>query len=191
MPRITAGKVKGFKLKVAEGTTRPITDRIKISLFDTLSPVLSDAKVLDLFAGSGSIGLEAISRGASSAVLVEQNYDAMMLIKDNAQKSKLDKYIEIVNTDVKSYLGTTKKSFDIIFIDPPFALERNKKLKYLKPCIPVLNNQGYVVFRYPAEEKYPKEVKDATEIYIKKYGVSKISIYQRISEQEVTNSNDM
>lgn len=182
MPRITAGKAKGVSLKVLEGTTRPITDRVKISIFDTISPVIEGADVLDLFAGSGSIGLEAVSRGANSALLVERNEKAVKLIQENIAKTKFQDQVEVTNQDVKSYLSTSDEAFDIIFLDPPFKFERDVKVKYLKQSLKHLRINGLAVFRFPKGEKFPTEIGNFSLTLRKEYGKSVVYYYQATEE---------
>ena len=183
MPRITAGVAKNTSLEVAKDITRPITDRIKISLFDQLSPVIDSAKCLDLFAGSGSLGLEAISRGASRVVFVEQDSDACEIIIRNSKKAKLDQQIEIVNLPVEDYLRfPTTVKHDLIFIDPPFPMIKEDKEDILRNTSRFTVKGGYIVFRYPKLESFPETLKTPFgllfKVLEKKYGISKVSFYQ-------------
>lgn len=181
MLRITGGRAKGITLQVLDKTTRPLTDRIKISLFDTLSPILENSIVLDLYAGSGAFGLEAVSRGASRAVLIEENYKATTLITNNIKKAGFEKEIEIITAKAESYLGRNKILFDIIFLDPPFPLSREKKLYILKKSITSLKSTGVIIFRYPKQEKYPALIKTPGKSLTletkKKYGISVVNFY--------------
>jgi 16S rRNA (guanine(966)-N(2))-methyltransferase RsmD len=183
MSRITAGTAKNTKLLVADGITRPITDRIKISLFDTLSPVLGNSICLDLFAGSGAIGLEALSRGAKHTTFVENDPDAAKLITENGRRAKLENQIDVVEMLVQDYLKNCRNRFDLIFSDPPFPIPQEEKLDVTKSALLVTNVDGYIIFRYPNKETYPetiviKELRFEN-VWQKKYGLSKISIFKR------------
>jgi len=133
--RVIAGKVKGRKLRSVPGdTTRPITDRVKESLFNILGDEVVDALFLDLFAGTGSVGIEALSRGARRAVFVEQNRRAVETIKENLKVTGLADQAEVIRNDVFRFLarepaippkvegergGAPKERFDLIYIAPP------------------------------------------------------------------------
>lgn len=122
--RIIGGKHRGTKLYTLEGlNTRPTLDRVKESLFSILQFDLPEAMILDLFAGSGALGLEAISRGASKAILCDQSKDAIHIIEQNVEKLKAKSKVQIFQ---KSYLSaleilkTQNEKFDIVFLDPPY-----------------------------------------------------------------------
>ena len=123
MMRIITGRAKGIRLETLEGdTTRPTSERVKEALFSTLQFDIQDRSVLDLFSGSGQLALEALSRGAAYAVMVDRSKDAIKIINKNAIKTKLSDICEIHNCEFKEYILKNKgKKFDIIFIDPPYA----------------------------------------------------------------------
>lgn len=133
--RVIAGSAKRLPLKTLEGMdTRPTTDRIKETLFNMLAPYIYDCSFLDLFAGSGGIGIEALSRGAGEAVFVEKNGKAMACIKENLKFTKLEKKAMTIHSDVMEalYRLEGEKQFDFIFMDPPYHQELEKKvLEYL------------------------------------------------------------
>ncbi|MBO9491328.1 16S rRNA (guanine(966)-N(2))-methyltransferase RsmD [Endozoicomonas sp. G2_1] len=118
--RIIAGKHRGRKLPVlmADGL-RPTTDRVKETVFNWLMPYLYQSRCLDCFAGSGSLGFEALSRGAEEVALIELNKDAAKQLKQNATTLKADN-IAVYHQDILSYLQQTSTSFDLVFVDPPF-----------------------------------------------------------------------
>lgn len=121
--RVINGKARGTKLSSIESlSTRPTLDRVKESLFNIIQNNLRDAVVLDLFAGSGQLGIEALSRGADKAYLCDINRDAVKMIKQNLEKTKLKDKAVVINEDYKKALRTlnTNEKFDIIFIDPPY-----------------------------------------------------------------------
>lgn len=121
--RVISGKARGTKLSSIESlSTRPTLDRVKESLFNIIQKNLKGAVVLDLFAGSGQLGIEALSRGADKAYLCDINRDAVKMIKQNLEKTKLKDKAVVINEDYKKALRTlnTNEKFDIIFIDPPY-----------------------------------------------------------------------
>lgn len=121
--RVISGKARGTKISSIESlSTRPTLDRVKESLFNIIQNNLKGAVVLDLFAGSGQLGIEALSRGADKAYLCDINRDAVKMIKQNLEKTKLKDKAVIINEDYKKALRTlnTNEKFDIIFIDPPY-----------------------------------------------------------------------
>ena len=121
--RVISWKARGTKLSSIESlSTRPTLDRVKESLFNIIQNNLRDAVVLDLFAGSGQLGIEALSRGADKAYLCDINRDAVKMIKQNLEKTKLKDKAVVINEDYKKALRTlnTNEKFDIIFIDPPY-----------------------------------------------------------------------
>lgn len=133
--RVIAGSAKRMQLKTIEGLeTRPTTDRIKETLFNMISPYIADSSFLDLFSGSGAIGIEALSRGAAEAVFVEQNPKAAACIRENLKYTKLDAGAVLLGTDVMSALKRLdgEKKFDYIFMDPPYnQLLEKQVLEYL------------------------------------------------------------
>ena len=133
--RVIAGSARSLKLKTLEGLdTRPTTDRIKETLFNIIGPTIYDSIFLDLFSGSGGIGIEALSRGAREAVFVENNPKAMRCIKDNLAFTRLGSRAATMTTDVMNtlYRLEGEKVFDIIFMDPPYDRGLEKKvLEYL------------------------------------------------------------
>lgn len=121
--RVISGKARGTKLSSIESlSTRPTLDRVKESLFNIIQNNLKGAVVLDLFAGSGQLGIEALSRGANKAYLCDINRDAVKMIKQNLEKTKLKDKAVVINEDYKKALRTlnTNEKSDIIFIDPPY-----------------------------------------------------------------------
>lgn len=133
--RVIAGKARRLPLKTVSGLdTRPTTDRIKETLFNILQPELCDCRFLDLFAGSGGIGIEALSRGASYAAFVEKNPKACACIAENLEFTRLKEFSRLLKTDVLQGLAMLEreKPFDIIFMDPPYGKELERQaLEYL------------------------------------------------------------
>ena len=120
--RIISGTARGTKLYTLEGqTTRPTLDRVKESLFNIIQNKIQNSIFLDLFSGSGAIGLEAASRGAKKTILCDKSKEAITVIKKNIEKTHLSKKVELYNLDYELLLKTKiKEKIDIIYIDPPY-----------------------------------------------------------------------
>lgn len=122
--RVIAGTAKGVRLKAVSGSqVRPTTDRVKESLFQIIGPYFDGGNILDLFAGSGSLGLEALSRGAQHAVFVDQKKESVDVIRTNLRSAKLEERSEVYRRDARTALRLLKrqgKVFRYIFLDPPY-----------------------------------------------------------------------
>ena len=164
--RVIAGSAKRLQLKTVEGMdTRPTTDRIKETLFNMISAYLADSNFLDLFSGSGAIGIEALSRGAACAVFVEQSKKAMECIKENLRYTKLADKAEVYETDVLNALNRLegKKTFDYIFMDPPYnQLHEKRVLEYLSNST-LLSADGIIIVEASLETEFS---------YVKELGFS-------------------
>lgn len=118
--RVISGSAKGIQLKAVPGSgTRPITDRVKEALFNILGAQIVGARVLDLFAGTGGVGIEALSRGAEHAVFVEKHGKAVATIRTNLDRTRLKRSTTLVKADVFKYLSGKPQSFDLVYIAPP------------------------------------------------------------------------
>ena len=125
MMRIITGKARGIKLNTLEGeNTRPTSERAKEAVFSMIQFDIEGREVLDLFAGSGQMGLEAVSRGAANATFIDKSKDAARVISQNMEKTKLSASCRLFNSDVQDFIRVTKgrKKYDVVFIDPPYAL---------------------------------------------------------------------
>ena len=147
--RVIAGSARRLQLKAPEGMdTRPTTDRVKESLFNILNPDLYGCRFLDLFSGSGAIAIEALSRGAAEAVLVDEARSSVDIIRQNLVFTKLNDKAEVMQSDVFTAIRTIGKQgrkFDIIFMDPPYAEGFYEPvLKEIKKA-DILSEDGYVV----------------------------------------------
>ncbi len=146
--RIIAGRARRLPLKAPSGKdTRPTTDRIKETLFNMISYDVADATFLDLFSGSGNIGLEAASRGAKEVILVENNRKACEVIEENIQFTHLGDVTSCIKKDVFVAMGelANKKSFDIIFADPPYHLGLERQILHAVKANGLLKEEGYLI----------------------------------------------
>ena len=172
--RIISGKAKGTKLYTLEGTnTRPTLDRVKESIFNIIQNDIEDAEILDLFAGSGAIGLEFLSRGARNAVLCYKSKDATEIIKRNVQKTHMEEKTQILNLDFETCLDKVKnRQFDIIYIDPPYVTKYI--LKSIEKIIAQgnLKKEGIMILETDDEQRILREI-ESEEVRIvdkRKYG---------------------
>ena len=171
--RIISGKYKGKKLNGfnIEGT-RPTMDRVKESLFGMIQTYIHGSIVLDLFAGSGALGLEAVSNGAKECYLIDNNIEAIKTIKENSQN--FEETLNIIHIDYKKFLKTTDKKFDIIFLDPPYKENQlDKSLRIIEER-DLLNENGIVICEYEIGEPHT----NLELIKEKSYGPKKIKIYK-------------
>lgn len=152
--RVIAGSARGIRLNPVPGTqTRPISDRVKQSLFDILSDRLAGARVLDLFAGSGSVGIEALSRGASSAVFVERHHQAIRTIHANLERTHLANRGRVVRSDVFQFLSRHAEPHDLVYVAPPqYQGLWATTLRALDDCPGWLSSGGLIIVQI-----FPKE----------------------------------
>ncbi len=185
--RIIAGKNKSRKLETLDGlNTRPMTDRMKESIFNCIGPYFDGDKVLDLFGGSGALSLESLSRGASHAWICEKNYDALKVIKTNVTSLKEDNNITIYNSDYQVALKRIVQeglSFDIIFLDPPYRMNIVKELVEYLLENKLVNDKGIIVCQYVKGNVVPCEMNNLKIIKNYNYGTSEVTIYQVIKEE--------
>lgn len=177
--RVITGTARGTNLKAPAGlATRPTGDKVKQALFNMIQYEIA-GDVLDLFAGSGQLGIEALSRGAKSAVFVDQGRDAIAVIRENVKKCHMEEKSQIVCCDYLSYLCKCKKSFRLIFLDPPYG---EKYLENAIKCISeidILAEGGIIVAERPLgkdlDGTYPglEPSKDYT------YGKTVIRLYRK------------
>lgn len=174
--RVISGKAKGTRLVTIEGlNTRPTTDRIKESIFNLIQFDIPEAKVLDLFAGSGALGLEAASRGAASVTFIEQHRPCHKAIAENVERCRLDN-CQLIKGDVIANLPMAG-GFDVILMDPPYhkhlvvpvieAIVLNKNLK----------TDGIIMAEHHRDDIMPETIGPLHLIKYKRYGITGISIY--------------
>lgn len=180
--RVISGSARGLKLKAPDGlSTRPTTDRIKESLFNIISPDLYDCRFLDLFSGSGAIAVEALSRGAQKAVLVDSDFKSIAVIKQNLKSARVEQRAEVMKCDVVaavSRLGARQEKFDIIFMDPPY--NRNFINSTLNAIVnaDILDDDGYIIVEQSQDDPVP-DVNGLDIFRIKDYKITKMTFLER------------
>ena len=178
--RVITGKARGVQLKTPDGMlTRPTTDRVKEALFSIINFDIPGAKVLDLFGGTGQLGIEALSRGAKSAVFVDAREDACKLIKENLKRTKMEQDSRVIRSDYADYLSRCREQFDIIFLDPPYAeVYLENALKRITE-IDILQSNGIIVTERPLGKELPWEFENYTRSRDYKYGKTLLTIYRK------------
>lgn len=172
--RIISGKARGTKLYTLEGdNTRPTLDRVKESIFNIIQNEIEGVKVLDLFAGSGAIGLEFLSRGAEKAVLCDKSKEAANIIKKNIEKTHMEDRASLINADFENCLDKLRnEQFDIIYIDPPYATDYIvKSLKKIKEQN-IAKEESLIIIETDDEPRIVKEIEniDVKIVDKRKYG---------------------
>jgi len=178
--RVVAGDFGGRPLKTLEGkTTRPTTDKVKGAIFNMIGPFFDGGRVLDLFSGSGSLAIEAISRGMSSAVLVEKDRRAQAVIQENIKMTKSEEQFQLLKMDEARALTQLTGQFDLVLLDPPYAKEQ------IVANITQLEEQGLLseevmlVCETDKGVDLPEEVSNFGIWKQKTYGISKVTVYVR------------
>lgn len=178
--RVITGKARGVQLKTPDGMmTRPTSDRVKEALFSIINFDIPGAKVLDLFGGTGQLGIEALSRGAQCAVFVDAREDACRTIKENLNRTKMEREGRVIRSDYRAYLDRCRENFDIIFLDPPYAesfLENS--LKRITE-IDILQSNGIIVTERPLGKELSWEFEGFSRSKDYKYGNTLLTIYRK------------
>jgi RNA methyltransferase, rsmD family len=178
--RVISGSARGLKLNTpGDDRVRPTTDRVKESMFNIVQDWVYDSQVLDLFAGSGALGIEALSRGASQAVFCDNSLDSIKIIKSNIEKARVADRSQIVIGDFKRCLRDMEaknQSFDMIFVDPPYYEGLFEEvLDTIRSC-KILKKDGIVIVEHDA--KKPIGQVEGLEVYKeKKYGITMLTFY--------------
>lgn len=157
MTRIVAGTAKGRTIKVPDQGTRPTSAKVREALFSKLDNwnLLEDSAILDLFAGSGALGLEALSRGAAQVVFVDNSRSAIAVVKSNLATLSLRGRTQCVASDAKRYLEGVEQTFDVIFVDPPYALAEQELSALLGLLVPRLTPEGLIIVERDTRSPQP------------------------------------
>jgi 16S rRNA (guanine(966)-N(2))-methyltransferase RsmD len=178
--RVITGKARGVQLKTPEGMqTRPTADRVKEALFSIINFDLPGAKVLDLFGGTGQLGIEALSRGADHAVFVDAREDACKIIRENLKRTKLEGQGRVVRSDYLDYLRRCKEQYDIIILDPPYAEAFLENALKCITEIDILQTGGIIVAERPLGKELPCTFEGYTRSKDYKYGQTLLTLYRK------------
>lgn len=180
--RVITGKARGRKLKTLEGedVVRPTSDKVKEAMFSIVHFELDGATVLDAFAGSGQLGIEALSRGAAKAYFIDENKAAFETVKENLKLTKLFDDAVVLNADAFTYMRNTQEKFDIVFLDPPYRKElvANALPVAARCCKP----GALVVCETDVREELPETAGTLTKFREYKYSKTKLTTYRNQEE---------
>jgi len=178
--RVITGTARGRRLKELSGNeTRPTTDRVKEGIFNIIQFDIEGRKVLDLYAGTGQLGIEALSRGAASAVFVDERRDAVSLIKENLKLTSFEKKSQVICGDAAAYLTAANEKFGLIFIDPPYAANLWKNTLNIISEFDILSNHGIIICESPVDQELPPLAPPYSLHRTYRYGKIKITTYHR------------
>jgi 16S rRNA (guanine(966)-N(2))-methyltransferase RsmD len=177
--RVIAGSAKGLRLVAPEGLeVRPTLDRVRESLFNILAPRVEDAAVLDLFAGTGAIAIEALSRGARRAVLVENNREALAAMARNLATTRLQERADCRRLNLPEGLARISGHFDIVFIDPPYSFDRHDELLGGLQSLDLLAPGAEVVVEYRTHSALSECVGQLQQHRTRRYGQTSLAFYR-------------
>ncbi|MFH1310686.1 MAG: 16S rRNA (guanine(966)-N(2))-methyltransferase RsmD [Candidatus Omnitrophota bacterium] len=181
--RIIGGEHKGRKIKQPKlCTVRPTKDRVREAVFSIIAAKLPNSKVLDLFAGSGAYGLEALSRGSKSAVFIEKNKKTVEVLRENIQMLKLEGDATVLPLDIKEgleLLSRNQQIFDIIICDPPYNRGLVKKTLIMISHYDILSHSGLMIMEHHRDEGIPQSEGNVFVCKQKSYGNILISVFQK------------
>ncbi|WP_042356361.1 16S rRNA (guanine(966)-N(2))-methyltransferase RsmD [Bacillus rubiinfantis] len=181
--RVVSGSCKGRPLKAVPGnTTRPTTDKVKEAIFNMIGPYFDNGIGLDLFAGSGGLGIEALSRGLEKVIFVDRDAKAIKVIHENLQACGFESNAEVYRNDADRAIKALWKremSFDYLFLDPPYKKQQLIALMEKMDKHHVVRDQAIVVCEHSFDVKLPHVVGNLTQIKHEQYGIIAISIYKR------------
>lgn len=178
--RVISGKARGLKLICPAGDdTRPTLDRVKEALFSMLLPYLNESSVLDLFAGSGALGIEALSRGAKKAVFIDSSKTAIECVKKNLCAARMENSATVIMSSSENYLNKSTEKFDIIFLDPPYAKRLYEHTLSLIEKYNLLAESGVIVVEWDYDIGFSDKLGSFEVLKEKKYGRVGITVLKR------------
>lgn len=181
--RVITGSARGRVLETLPGEdVRPTTDRVKEAMFSIVQFELEGRRILDLFAGSGQLGIEALSRGAAYATFVDSSRDSVACVKNNLLKTGLKANSSVVQADSLTYIRTSRETFDIAFLDPPYGKG------ILQAALPLvakrMSDGGVIICEHPKGEEMPQQAEDFDIFRTYKYGKTTLTVYRKKEENE-------
>lgn len=186
--RIVAGDYGGRKLKAVPGMkTRPTTDKVKEAMFNIIGPYFDGGEVLDLFAGSGGLSIEAVSRGAKKATLVDRQYQAIKTIKENIAVTKEEERFEVLKGDANKMLlklAQANRTFEYVFLDPPYKEQQIVELMQKLSELKLLKDDALVICETDQQAKLPEELENFMFIKHADYGITELTFYRYQGSEE-------
>ena len=178
--RVITGSARGRRLRELPGLdTRPTTDKVKESIFNIVQFDVEGRRVLDLFAGTGQLGIEALSRGAAQAVFVDVRREAAAIIRENLEATRLAEQARVVQGDFAAFLTGCKEKFDLVFLDPPYASGCLEKALELIAAIDIMTENGIMVCESALDTQLPELPAPYEKGREYRYGKIKITVYRR------------
>ena len=180
--RVITGKARGVVLKTPDGMkTRPTSDRVKEALFSIIQFDVANARVLDLFAGTGQLGIEALSRDAKSAVFVDSLDSACKLVLDNLKKTKLENLARVVRSDYEVFLKNCHEKYDIIFLDPPYAEKFLENALKIISEIDILRDGGIIICEKTADKAFDGDFGPLQKQKEYRYGNTSLVLFRKVT----------
>ena len=180
--RVITGKARGVRLTTLDGiTVRPTSEKVKEAIFSAIHFRLEGARVLDLFAGSGQLGIEALSRGATEAVFVDSSKASIDIVKKNLAATKLEDDAKVILSDYSSYLSRSTQKFDFAFLDPPYAAGLLEDA--ISKVARLMSDNGAIICEHPPEVILPDAVSDFSVTKAYKYGKISVTVYEKEPKQ--------
>ena len=179
--RIIAGTARGIRLLALDDLDiRPTLDRVRESLFNIIAGDVPGARFLDLFAGTGANGLEALSRGAAEVTFVDASAGALTLVRNNLRKTRLEGAVTSIQLQLPKDLGRIPGSFDLVFADPPYQFDGHSALLAGINAGPLLAEEGILVLEHQRRQDVASSVGALTRFRQKRYGDTLLSFYSRL-----------
>lgn len=180
--RVVSGTAKGRPLKSVPGTgTRPTTDKVKEAIFSMIGPYFDGGDCLDLFAGTGGLGIEALSRGIGSAVFIDKEPKSIDTVRENLKTAKLEEQAEIYRNDANKALFALEKrgrKFDLVFLDPPYRHKFGDELMTMMIAKGLLREGAVIVLEHESGYEYPELIPGFIQLRHAVYGETAVSIYR-------------
>lgn len=181
--RIISGTARGRKLNILEGKhTRPTSEKVKEAMFSIIQFDIEGRRVLDLFAGSGQLGLEALSRGARECVFVDNSREALEVVRENVERCRFLESSKLVLSDYSTFFKTHKEGFDIIVADPPYEVKNYMGILDMISGFDMLNNNGIIMIESLVESQLPEQVGSLKRGREYNYGKTKLTLYAHAQE---------
>ena len=183
--RVITGSARGVRLRTPDGMqTRPTAERVKEAVFSMIQFDIEGRRVLDLFAGTGQMGIEALSRGAARATFVDARREAAALVRENVRRARVEALSEIVQADYLEFLSRSRGAFDLIFLDPPYAeVFLENALKRISE-IDILSDGGIIICERPTDKAHPGRFSGLSCGKDCRYGKTLITRYRKEREEE-------
>lgn len=176
--RVITGIARGKNLKTLDGNdVRPTSQKVKEAVFSAIQFDIEGRRVLDLFAGSGQLGIEALSRGAKNAVFVDNSSASVKIINQNLESTGFQANARVYSGDYASFTAMSRDVFDIVFLDPPY--QKGLLVPALKSVLPLMSDYGIIVCEYPPEVEIPQSIGGFEVAKTYRYGKINVSVYRK------------